>query len=303
MAKKKLSHNLFPKKIVILASFLLIACLYYFKPWQKKTNTTKKTHVTYTNYNIPDISPERGRVIEHVFEKGDIKCITTYNITTTLPIYIKRYYPNENRTEYFILKPLDVYTENVDAMYELVKNSKKHIGKFEGVVLDMFSDKEITHSILTEKNIRMSKNPDYLSLGVWYKKEGEPTERLIGSVTIDPSHQEEESIQKGIPEGAYGSYFTGDPAYIDVKGIAYISIRALIDHMIYLGRIKKSVILIIDKRNIGSNNIAKKLHMHRHDAKGLYPSRYWPYRPTKIEDAYLYKISVKEWKKVNWKKK
>lgn len=301
MAKTQNSN--LPKKLISAAIIIAIAfAAYYFIPWDTK-DVEKKPYSPHHNahYIIPEIS-SKSPIIQDTFERGDIKCITTYNITTTLPIYITRYYPNENRTEYLILRPLDLYHENITAMYQLIQNSKEHIGAFEPQVVDMYDSKVKTRYRLWQQSLRMGTNPRYLTLGIWYKKEGENTERLIGSVTVDPHNQTEEAAEKGIPAGVYGSYFTGDPIYTEVHGVARISFEALVNHLIYTGKIEKNIFLVIDKKNKGSSNIAVKLHCKRYEADEIYPEDQWQY-PADIDKSYIYKISVKKWKKYNWQKK
>lgn len=296
MAKKLRSHYLYAK--VLLASVLTLtgASLLYFQPWQKSDIPSKTFSPDLLAHDvIPAISDEYP-IIQHTFEKGDIQCITMYNITTSLPIYIKRHYPKENRTEYLILKPLDAYTEQITAMYELVQHSQEYIGRFESQVVDMYSSMVKTRYILSHKRLRMNKNTKYLSLGIWYRKEGESTERLIGSVTIDPHYSAH------IPKGAYGSYFTGDPMYTGVRGIMRTSFEALVNYLIYKGEITGDIILVIDRNNKASTHIAEKLHFSAHEAKEHYPKTQWPY-PAPIEDCLMYRISKEQWEKYNWRKR
>lgn len=305
MPKKPQKQSLSSSKKAIIAAIIITLtapAAYYFIPWSPNHHHKKPYSPDRNTHSIiPDIS-DTSPIIQDVFEKNNIKCITTYNITTTLPIYIKRYYPNENRTEYLILRPIDAYYDNVTDLYQLIQNSKAHIGAFEPQVMSMYSSKVNTRYRLLSQNKRMNKEPDYLTLGIWYRKEGENSERLIGKVTVDPRNQSEEAKAKGIPTGVYGSYFIGDPAYTQVRGVACISFEALVNHLIYKGQIKKNILLVIDKKNIKSSRIASKLHFRRKEAHQVFPKKEWHY-PVKIENSYLYNISVKKWKEYNWTNK
>ena len=281
--------------------FTIAATAYYFTSGYDHDDKTPYSPHRPAHYIIPEISHEYP-IIQDTFEKNGIKCITTYNITNTLPIYIKREYPNENRTEYLILRRIDVQPNNITDLYQLIKNSEAHISTFEAQVVKMYKNPLETRYRLWGQSRRMDEDPSYLTLGIWYRKEGENTERLIGKVTMDPSNQSEEAKEKGIPSGVYGSYFVGDPAYTEVRGVGCISFEALVNHLIYKGQIKQYIRLVIDTRNKKSRRIASKLHFKRKEADKVFPKEAWRYS-TNIEEAYLYRISVKKWEEKNLKKK
>ena len=307
MKKKK---NLLPllKKIVpiSIAAIICLGTVTLFidnVPFFSKDKIEDKPVIQHqAHYTIPEISSEKGPIIQYLFQKNDINCITRYNITANLPIFIERYYPKEGRKEYFILRPLDVSQQHIQALYQLVQKSKEHIGKYEPHVVSRYSTPWKVRSDLIHNKYRMHRDSSYVLLGVFYRKEGETTERLIGSVSINPFGEKEKAREKGIPEGVYGAYWVGDESYINVRGVAYISFRALVDHMIYTGRIKNRINLVIRKDNKGSIRIAKKLNMPTcKSAEKIYPAEEWDY-PIKIDNAYIYRITVAQWKARNWKK-
>ena len=293
------------KKIVLIATLILASSttlsLLYFKPWKKKEAIISSFNENITTHEtIPPIS-DKYPIIQNTFQKNDLQCITTYNITETLPIYIKRYYPNTDETEYLILKRLSLLTDDINSLYELIQNSKEHIGKFEPQVVNMYSNKVKTRHYIWNSSTMMNKNPGYLTLGIWYRKKGENTEKLVGSVTISPQ-DDKVKIEKGMTPGSFGSYYVGDSKYTNIYGATTLCFEAITNHLVNKGLIKKRIILIIDKYNIGSCKVAEKLHFKKYNAIDHYPADEWPY-PSNIENCFAYIISEKKWIQHNWHKK
>ncbi|MEM7361838.1 MAG: GNAT family protein [Bacteroidota bacterium] len=302
------------KKLATPTLILSTATIFFFQPWNKKISPPKKQSL-YREVSEP-IPPQEGILIK---QPDETYSQNTYYITTHLPIYIRRYYPEKTtknqpaRVEYLVLKTLAPTIRDTNDMYRLIENvnieNKKNEGnphmRYEPQVLESYQTPGNTRDTIEIQSLRMRYQKRYLTLGVFHRVGNK--ERLVGRITVD-------SVQKkGVPKGAYCSYYTGHPNDIKVKGITRLSLEATINHLIEVGHIPKKVeknvkgkkkmfynriVLIIDKRNKRSKNIAEKLHFKRYEAVKRYPRSEWRY-PCKIENAYFYEISVENWIKKN----
>ena len=231
-----------------------------------------------------------GNVLTHVFKRGNTQCISICKLPTTPEICIERVY-NTGEKECLILKPID--PKRFKEVHQVVSNSQAYIGEFERVVVDLFSTLSKTRDMLLSYRLNMKRDPRYLVLGIFYKKGGESNESFIGLVGLNPYGDTAFAYDSGIPQGSYGWYWIGDPAYTGVKGVGYLCFDALVRYQAYLGNIR-CLRLVIHMDNAKSNGVAKKMGMKRVLAVSCYPREVWPYPQVEIEKSYLYTLWIKD---------
>ena len=275
------------KKLATPALVLSTATIFFLQPWHNKIALTDH-YSPYREVHDP-IPQQQGTIIQ---QPDETHSQNSYHITTHLPIYIRRHYPADPtknqaaHTEYLVLRPLNTTIRDTIDMYELIENvnienskekdTQKHHMRYEPQVIDSYTTPQKTNELLRRQKDAMKYQKGYLTLGIFHRIDNQ--ERLVGRLTVDSIHA------PTIPQGAYCSYFTGHPNDIQVKGITRLCLEATINHLIETGHIPKKIkgkaknkmvdnkiVLIIDKRNKKSKNIAEKLHFTRYEAADRHP--------------------------------
>ncbi len=296
--KRNIENKKF-NKFLYLVPFVLLAGVTYYYYNTKKENSSENSYLSSKREleSIPE-QQETGREIEIPFEKDDLYCITRYSISESLPIYIEREYPEEDRKEFIVLRPIEADYDYMD-FYDLVSKNKDFLGYEETIVHNYGITPLRTRTILRNLCHNMKKNSGVIHVGIWHRKGNTSNEQLLGMLTISSEEGNEEEVKKGKPAGSYASYWIGDPKQTGVSGVVTISLRALVDHMIYLGRLNR-LNLVISEKNKGSLRVAEKLGLSCFHVKDKIPADLWVYYNVERETSFLFTISAKKWKKKHW---
>jgi len=238
-----------------------------------------------------DEEVKNGIPFRETFQKGDINCTSTYTITGTLPIKVKRTYRSKDRstrTEYLILKEIGL--EHAQEIYQLVSNSREHLGRFLPDLLTSYGiSEEIARSHLKEL-ILFNRMGVAFELGIFYQAYPGAPLKLIGMMGAhSPSYYQKYSWDV--------VYWIGDFKYIGVKGVVTILEKALINFLVFTTPASRFNAVML-KSNKVSKNIAEKIGM-RPVKYPFIKYRKWGYREKK-EDVFVYTISKKEWIKKHW---
>jgi len=222
-----------------------------------------------------------GLFFRETFRKGRINCTITYTITGTLPIKVKRTYRYKNgrtRTEYLILKQIGL--EHAQEIYQLVSNSKEHLGRFLPFLLEEYGiSEEIAYSHLKEL-ILFNREGRAFKVGIFYQAQPNGPQVFIGIMGVH-------SLSYCIKNSFDAVYWVGAPHYIQVKGVVTPLLKAFTNFLVFTTPISRLNAVML-KSNKASRRVAEKIGMR--PVKPPFKYRHWGYRENK-RDVFVYTIS------------
>lgn len=224
-----------------------------------------------------------GIPFKYAFKRGNISCITEYNIDGTLPIRIKRTYADGGVELITLDKPSP---ENAKEVYELVKESKTHLEKYMPSIVESLGESaakarsslEFIHHYQNKK----------LYLFIFFQGKQDTHFRIVGGVAVQGYGDYKEGSKDGM-------YWLGRPGYIQAKGVAGVAIQALFNFVIAQGN-TNFVNLTMHKNNIDSRKIAIRLGM-----KQIEPISYKVWMCSEEQDdSVAYSLSAQVWRAKHW---